>query len=351
MAGVACAGGGLASTVRQDRAIAEQSHETVICAKSPPAGRATDAPLALGVGTAYRPQSSVMRHRRSELLPPDRGLQARMLLAMLATPAAALGGLVAFFAFAPQRFVLPLLIVTCIGIAKCYRRDVPAIRRRAIWPDEYPGVHAIVERLCLLADLPEPEIVVVSEDQPNSWVEARRNERPRLHLTSGLLLLLRTDELEAVIAHELSHLAHHDARLMTVVGGLGDALREGARGTTGAWFLWTGQAAAAAIGWVSRLGALSVARHRELVADAGAASLTGHPDALARALRRISGELACLPTADLREAAARDLFHLVPVDAEFVRPPLLRTHPPLGGRIERLERLERALHTARRAHR
>jgi heat shock protein HtpX len=247
--------------------------------------------------------------------------------------------------------VLPLLLVTCIGVAKCYSRDGAGPRRRAIRPDEYPGVHAIVERLCLLADLPEPEIVVVPEEQPNSWVEAPARERPRLHLTTGLLLLLRTDELEAVIAHELSHLAHHDARLMTIVGGLGDALREGARGTSGTWFLWAGQAAAAAIGWVSRLGALSVARHRELVADAGAASLTGHPEALARALRRISGELASLPSLDLREASTRDLFHLVPIDAEFARTPMLRTHPPLDRRIERLERLERALHAARRTHR
>jgi len=164
-----------------------------------------------------------------------------------------------------------------------------------------------------------------------------------------LLLLLRTDELEAVIAHELSHLAHHDARLMTVVGGLGDALAAGARRTVCHWYLWAPGFAAYAIGWVSRLGALSLARHRELVADTGAAALTGRPATLARALRRIAGELESLPSTDLRQAAARDLFHLVPVETEDVRAPLLRTHPPLARRIERLERLERALHTARSA--
>jgi heat shock protein HtpX len=274
-----------------------------------------------------------------------------MLLAMLATPAAAIGGLAAFFAFAPHRFVLPMLVVTGVGLVKCRQRGSIRSRWPAIGPDEYPGVHAIVERLCLLADLPEPEIVVVPERQPNSWVEAPAHERARLHLTSGLLLLLRTDELEAVVAHELSHLAHHDARLMTVVGGLGDALSEGARRTSGTWFLWAGQAAAAAIGWVSRLGALSLARHREIVADTGAAALTGHPATLARALRRISGELESLPSVDLRQAARRDLFHLVPVEAEACRGRLMRTHPPLAGRIERLERLEQALHAARVADR
>jgi heat shock protein HtpX len=286
------------------------------------------------------------RRRRSDFLPPDRGLQARMLLAMLATPAAALGGLVAFFAVAPGQFVLPMIVVTIAGLARIAGGDK---RRRppVIAPGEYPGVCAIVERLCVLADLPEPEIAVVDEQQPNSWIEARRGTRPRLYLTSGLLTVLRTDELEAVIAHELSHLAHHDARLMTVVAGLGDALTEGARRTSGQWFLWSGRYAALGIGWVSRLGALSLARHRELVADAGAARLTGRPATLACALRKIAGELALVPSVDLRQAATRDLFHLVPVEDEAFRPPMLRTHPALADRIERLERLEHALHGAR----
>src|SRR5262249_18340201 len=111
-----------------------------------------------------------MRRRRSELLPPDRGLQARMLPAMLVTPAAAIGGLVVFFAFAPRQFVLPMIVVTIAGLVTCAksgdaRREVPLIA-----PDEYPGVHAIVERLCVLADLPEPEIAIVREEQPNSWI-------------------------------------------------------------------------------------------------------------------------------------------------------------------------------------
>ena len=153
-----------------------------------------------------------MRHRRSELLPPDRGLQARMLLAMLATPAAAIGGLAAFFAFAPHRYILPMIVVTGIGLATSSRRDDAAVQRRAIGADEYPGVHAIVERLRVLADLPSAEIVVVREDQPNSWIEARARVRPRLHLTTGLLLVLHTDELEAVIAHELSHASRTTTR-------------------------------------------------------------------------------------------------------------------------------------------
>ena len=108
------------------------------------------------------------------------------------------------------------------------------------------------------------------------------------------------------------------------------------------FFLWPGVLAGAAIGRASSLATLSFARHRELVADAGSAALTGPPAALARALRRIAGELACGPSVDLRDAAARDGLHLLPVSGEAPRPPW-STHPPL----ERLERLERALHAAR----
>jgi heat shock protein HtpX len=270
-----------------------------------------------------------------------------MLFAMVVTPVVALAAFVAAVVLIPQaRFTL--VVVAGMGVAAAWRDDervCPPVLR----PESFPHVHAIVERLCLLADLPKPDIVVEPERQPNSWVVARPHAQPRLHLTTGLLAVLPPDELEAVIAHELSHLAHHDARLMTVVGGLGNVLSDGARDAGWRWFLWAGQWVAAAIGWVSRLGAMSFARHRELVADTGAVALTGRPMALASALRRISGELVRVPAVDLRDAAHRDMLHLVAVEADAGRSPLMRTHPPLARRIERLERMEHRLHAARRA--
>jgi heat shock protein HtpX len=114
----------------------------------------------------------------------------------------------------------------------------------------------------------------------------------------------------------------------------------------GWWITMIGGAVAAAIGWVSMLGTQALSRHRELAADADSAALTGHPAALASALRRISGQLARIPRADLRVAAARDVFHLMPV-AEDGQRGWRATHPSLATRIERLERLERAMHGAR----
>jgi heat shock protein HtpX len=135
--------------------------------------------------------------------------------------------------------------------------------------------------------------------------------------------------------------------VMTAVGGPGAVLLGGGRRLTrggGFWFISMGAAVAAGIGWLSRLGTQALSRHRELAADAGAASLTGRPAALASALRAVSGQLRVVPREDLRVAAARDLFHLLPVQqgGRFTA-----THPPLEVRIERLERMERALHSAR----
>jgi heat shock protein HtpX len=290
-----------------------------------------------------------MRRRRAALLPPDRGLQARMLLAMLSAPAIALGGVAAAILFAPTRVAVGVGLVLVVGAVRLQGADPPAAPQ-ALAPLEFPAVQPVVERLCVLADLPAPEIDVHLERQPNSWIEAPSAGRARLHLTTGLLLLLEPDELEAVIAHELSHLAHHDARVMSLVGGTGDLLVGGAEGTSRwSFVMWPGILAAGAIGWASRLATLSFARHRELVADAGSAALTGRPATLARALRRISGELARVPALDLRAAVARDVLHLLPVGEEAAKAAPLRTHPSLERRIERLERLEGALHRARPA--
>src|SRR3954447_26483034 len=294
-----------------------------------------------------------MRRRRAALLPPDRGLQARMVLAMLLAPVIALGGVGVAVAVPATR--IAVIVVVAIGILRLSMADAEPRSRvvtPALPPDDLPHVHAVVDRLCLLADLPKPEIVVEWEDQPNSWIEARGGAPARLHLTLGLLLRLEPDEGEAVCGPELAHLAHHDARVMGVVGGSGELLLNGAEGVTGFWmFLWPGILAAGALGWISRLTTCMLARHRELVADAGSAALTGRPAgpaALASALRRISGELARVPALDLREVAARDVLHLVPVAGETLNAPWT-THPPLEHRIERLERLELALHAARPA--
>ena len=272
-----------------------------------------------------------------------------MVLAAVSTPLIVIAAVAAIVWLAPAKIIGGVAVACVIGVVGSVRERNRREPARAVSPAEAPELHAIVDRLCVVADLPEPEIVIEPEEQPNSWMVGLSRGRARLHLTRGLLDLLTPSELEAVIGHELAHLAHRDAAVMTAVGGPGAVLLTGGRRmmSGGWWFATIGGAVAAAVGWIAQLGTPALSRHRELAADAGSAALTGRPAALASALRRISGELRLVPDEDLRLAACRDVFHLLPADGE--RGGLTATHPPLAERIERLERLERRLQQARPA--
>jgi heat shock protein HtpX len=283
------------------------------------------------------------RRHRPELFAPDRGLQARMVLAAVGTPAIVLGCVAAIVLLAPLKVIGGVALAAAVGVGGAVRERRRRPPAQPVTPEQEPGLHAIVDRLCVVADLPKPEVVVEPEQQANSWLVGLSRGRARLYVTRGLLDLLTPSELEAVVGHELAHLANHDAAVMTAVGGPGAVLlRGGRRLMGGGWLLMFGGFVSMAIGWLSQLGTQTLSRHRELAADAGSAALTGRPAALASALRRISGELRLVPTEDLRVAAYRDGFHLLPVGEHG-------THPPLAKRIERLERLEQRMQAARRA--
>src|SRR3954451_17225490 len=256
------------------------------------------------------------RRRRRELFPPRRGLQARMAATAILTPLIVLALVVAVVDVAPPKLLGGMAVATIAGIVAAVKARKRVESTRPLRPDEHPELHATVERLCVLADLPRAEIVVDDEKQPNSWIVDPPGRAPRLHLTKRLLEVLPPPELEAVVAHELAHVANRDATVMTVVGGPGAVLLEGGRliGRHGGWWLvQMGALLAGAVGLVSQVGTNALSRHRELAADAGAAALTGHPAALAAALLKVSDGLAPLPVEDLRVAAGRDAFHLLEV--------------------------------------
>ena len=234
--------------------------------------------------------------------------------------------------------------MVALGVGVCVAaRDRIAISSRGarLSPAAAPELHAIVERLCVVADLAKPTIVLERQALPNSWVEGTVRGGYRLHLTRGLIEALEPRELEAVIAHELAHVVNRDAAVMTVVGGAGEALLQGgARLSCHGGMLVLGGLPALAIGWTGTVGTRALSRYREFAADAGAVGMTGNPAALASALMKVSDGLVATPTADLRAASVHDAFHLLPTAHRraFGLPP---THPPLRARIERLERLER----------
>jgi heat shock protein HtpX len=287
---------------------------------------------------------------RRKLLPTDAGLTLRMITAAVLTPLVVIAAVALVVVVAPARIVIVVGIATVVGIVLAVRERAAAMQGVEVGPADEPELHAIVERLCVVADLAKPALVLERRAMPNSWIEGTTRGGFHLHLTQGLLDLLEPRELEAVIAHELAHVANRDAAVMTVVGGPGTALLGGGRRmlSGAAWITWMGAAAAMAIGWVASLGTRALSRYREFAADAGSVALTGSAAALASALMKVSEGISAIPERDLRLEAARDTFHLLPVarDGED-RYHLPATHPSLEARIARLEKLEHALQRSR----
>jgi heat shock protein HtpX len=224
-------------------------------------------------------------------------------------------------------------------------------------PRDAPDVHGALERLCALADLPVPRLALLDVPYPNAFTVARTPTVSTLVVTRGLLDRLDPPELEAVLAHELAHLAHRDAFVMTIVSVPARALRavvlmlsRPARAPE-LWLLLVVLLPVVALAWcadaIATMLVLTLSRYRELIADRGAALLTGRPEALMSALQKISARLPSIPVVDLREAAAWNPFFVLPTE----RPPgvfeldpfvLFPTHPPLQRRLEQLAALQRA---------
>lgn len=268
-----------------------------------------------------------------------------MVLVSVLTPVLAIGSLALLFLL-PTTFQLGIVIALTIGFVSwaVTRGD----RRRqqfghVLTESEDPELLAIVDRLCAIADIARPEVRLVNQRQPNSWVVQYRAASPRLYLTTALVQLLTTEELTAVIAHELSHIANRDALVMSVVGMPSAVMRRSSVGGLGAVFV-------VLIGMFAEVGTTMLSRYRELAADAGSASMTGRPSALASALMKVSDGLTRVPSKDLRDAAALNSFNLVavqPRDGRRRHPIAVRvfaTHPPLQARLDALHALERAQH-------
>ena len=235
------------------------------------------------------------------------------------------------------------------------RLALHAMGGRVVSPQEAPQLHAVVDRLCALADMPKPAVAIADTDLPNAFATGRSLDRAVVCVTTGLLRRLEPAELEAVLSHELSHVAHRDVAVMTVAsvvgvaaglllrlvsyGGLGRRRDE----KSGAAILLV-LLASVVVYALSFLLIRALSRYRELSADRSAALLTGRPSALASALTKLSGEMGRIPTRDLRQAEAYNAFFLVPALAQgFSLTSLFSTHPPLPRRLEQLARISASL--------
>jgi heat shock protein HtpX len=279
-------------------------------------------------------------------MPRDRTLAIRMVLAAVLTPLITLGLLAALIVLTPGRWMFGLVFGLFFGIGvrvvKLAKRTQPP--GRVLSQRDDPELLGMLSRLCVLADLTMPELVLSEQPQLNSWVLHFPRKPPRLYITRGLRSALTPEELQAVLGHELAHIANRDALVMSIVDWPGAVMRRvnGGAGIDAIFLV--------AIGMLSHLGVTILSRYRELAADAGSCAITGRPSALASALLKVSDshEQTQIPRKDLRVAAALNAFNLVEVPPpNWLRdiPPLARlvsTHPRLRRRLDALEALESA---------
>jgi heat shock protein HtpX len=294
--------------------------------------------------------------------PKDPGLTARMTVTIFL-----LGLLYVVFIGALLAVGLSYTVVIVIAgallFAQYFFSDKIALfsmHARVVSEQEAPELHAMVDRLCALADMPKPKVGIAESDVPNAFATGRSPKAAVVCVTSGIMRRLDYQELEAVLSHELSHVAHRDVAVMTIASFLGVLA-----GLITRFTLYAGMfggygggggdrddnnGAAAVLGImlisivvyaISFLLTRALSRYRELSADRSGAILIGAPAALASALTKVTGAMSQIPTRDLRSAEAFNAFFFAPALTKgFSLSTLFSTHPPLEKRLEQLARLE-----------
>jgi heat shock protein HtpX len=229
---------------------------------------------------------------------------------------------------------------------------------RVVTPEQAPQLHAIIDRLCVQANIPKPRVAIAQTPMPNAFAVGRTPKTATVCATTGILQLLEPVELEAVLGHEITHVVNRDVVVMTIAsffasiaafitqfgflfgGGFGGGNRNN-QNNNGFFIVIL---VSAAVYVISFLLLQALSRYREFAADRGSAIITGRPSALISALLKIDGGMARIPQRDLR-AASNELaaFYIFPPKAKQGLTNLFSTHPPLAARIARLERLEAQL--------
>ncbi|PSQ19839.1 zinc metalloprotease HtpX [Halobacteriales archaeon QS_8_69_26] len=285
----------------------------------------------------------------------DWGLRARMAVTMFllfVLYVVFAGAMVLYFDLGLAATAVVLGGFSVVQFLFSHKLVLRTMRAREVTEDEYPELHATVERLSRQADLPMPTVAVADSRVPNAFATGPTQNKSVVCVTTGLLDALDREELEGVLAHELAHIKNRDMAVITVASLLGTMafivvrwgwLLGGRRHRSG------GVAVAIAVSivvWiVSFVLVRALSRYREYAADRGGAAITGNPAGLASALATIDDGMDRVPSEDLREQAEMNAFFIVPIRSGVIGR-LFRTHPPTEKRIDRLRALERELEQA-----
>lgn len=294
----------------------------------------------------------------------DAGLTSRMVFTGFL-----LGALYVAFAavlFNVLNVGLAPMIVIVLGLAafQYYTSDKLALAAsgaKVVSADEAPELHAMVDRLCAMADLPKPRVAIVDTDVPNAFATGRSPKHAAVAVTRGLWERLEAKEIEGVLAHELAHIANRDVLVMTVAsffamlaalltrfalyagmfgGGYGRRNDNGGNQVP----VWLIVLAVSMVTYaISFVLIRTISRYREYGADRGSALLTGAPEYLMSALQKISGQMTRIPQRDLREMEGMSALFIIPTRVKRATGEWFMDHPPLEKRLARLAEIAREM--------
>jgi heat shock protein HtpX len=258
--------------------------------------------------------------------------------------------------------VLVVIIAAALIFSQYYFSDKIAMfsmQAHEVTPQQEPKLHEIVDRLCLLANMEKPRVGVSEMDMPNAFATGRNPNHAVICATRGIMRRLNDEELEAVLAHELSHVAHRDVAIMTIASGVGmlaglvgrialfgTMFGGGGRGRGGQNIILLELATmvlSVVIYMVAFLLTMALSRYRELAADRSGAILIGKPSVLASALVHVTGDMGRIPRTDLRKAEGMNAFFFAPALAGGTAATLFSSHPSLEKRLDQLNKLEKEL--------
>src|SRR5512133_1058312 len=294
----------------------------------------------------------------------DRGLSVRMLLT-----GSLLGLLYVIFAVVLFQVlnvgIVPMLVIV-IGLAvfQYYTSDKLALAAsgaKVVERDQAPELHAMIERLCAMADLPKPRVAVIDTDVPNAFATGRSPKHAAVAVTTGLWRRLEPQEIEGVLAHELSHIANRDVLVMTIAsffamlaalltrfglyagmfGGFGGGNRDSNNNSVPVWLIIF--LVSVIVYAISFILIRTISRYREYAADRGSAIMTGAPENLMSALQKISSGITQIPQRDLREVQGMNAFFIIPTNWKTNMSEWMMDHPPLEKRLAALSEIAREM--------
>jgi len=293
----------------------------------------------------------------------DAGLTWRMLFT-----SSMLGLLYVFFALAlfyvlNAGLVLMLVIVGGLAFVQYFTSDKLALRAsgaKVVERDEAPALHDMIERLAGMADLPKPRVAIIESEVPNAFATGRNKKHSAVAVTTGLWNRLEPQEIEGVLAHELSHIANRDVLVMTVAsffamlaglltrfglysgmfGGFGGN-RDSNNNSVPVWLIVV--VVSVVTYFLSQILILAISRYREYAADRGSALITGAPEHLMSALQKIASQITMIPQEDLRQVETMNAFFIIPTNWRKRGAELFMTHPPMEKRLAALAEISREM--------